>query len=422
MQGQVQYNLKFSFSIDYSNDTCGHYPNETDDGEFVYVIIYNEADIEINTLEVEYYDVKENNNVDSFSSEIITLSERPYRIEINYINDVGGVSGFDFCNSGYSDVFYNDLLFNHGNFHDYDSKTINHPNGVRTFIDATISPIIETPNDSNICPNEIIYSDIEDSEFINGLTWYFFNDNNNWEQLENYSNYYPLKYSVEDIIGNDYLSRTGSNAIKLKYKYQYNSSSEILESDIVIINIETCSPKILSFTPTDTQCSYSSDGGFTTTFDRALNAGEELIMTLWKIEGVSQILIDQTDPGEVTSLGAGNTYNWPISQASGNYLVKYQTKTGSTFSSLETSRQFTIDNPLPITFSATKLNDVYCNGGSDGVIQLNASGGVGGFKYELNNTNIWLPFSAANTHSITGLPKGTKKIKVQDANGCTEKE
>ena len=186
--------------------------------------------------------------------------------------------------------------------------------------------------------------------------------------------------------------------------------------------IISCSPQLLSFTPSNTQCSYSSDGSFTAIFDRALNTGEELIMLLYKVESDGSEIITSGGQQSTTTLDTGNTYRWPLPQIAGNYLVKYQTKTGSAFSSLESSRQFPIGNPPPITFSATKQNDVYCKGGSDAAIQLTASGGVGGFKYELNNSGTWTPFAASNTHNITGLPKGTKTIKVQDGNGCTQRE
>ena len=194
------------------------------------------------------------------------------------------------------------------------------------------------------------------------------------------------------------------------------------QTNIIIYNVITCSPQLLSFTPINTQCSYSRDGGFTAYFDRSLSTGEVMIMSLWVIPySGSLILLGQTNPA-ITTLGANNSYVWHDQVSAGRYIVKYQTLISGTYSSLESSSIFTIGNPPPITFSATKQNNVYCKDGSDGSIQLNASGGVGGFKYELNNSGTWIPFAASSTHNITGLPKGSKTIKVQDSNGCTQKE
>ena len=193
------------------------------------------------------------------------------------------------------------------------------------------------------------------------------------------------------------------------------------QTNIIIYNVITCSPQLLSFTPIDTQCSYSSDGGFTAYFERSLNTGEVLIMSLWVINySGSLILVGQTNPA-ITTLGVNNSYEWHNQVSTGRYIVRYQTLISGTYSSLESSSVFTIGNPPPITFSATKQNDVYCNGGSDAAIQLNASGGVGNFKYELNNNGVWVPFTTTTTHTITGLPKGSKTIKVQDGNGCTQR-
>ena len=209
----------------------------------------------------------------------------------------------------------------------------------------------------------------------------------------------------------------------MRLRYSENTSNDTNDySDILTFVIGFCSPQLTSFSPLDTQCSYTSDGGFTANFDRALNLGEELRMSLFEVDSAgNEALIDQTAPGEVTALGPGNTYAWPLPLPSGNYLVKYQTNNGGIFSSLETSGQFTIASPLPVIFNASKLNDVFCNGGSDGAIDLSASGGVGSFSYELNNSGNWIPFSNSGSHTISNLPRGTKTIRVQDANQCTER-
>ncbi|WP_298778365.1 SprB repeat-containing protein [uncultured Polaribacter sp.] len=431
-----QYYLQFNFSIEYDNACV----LETQDGEYIDVNIYNQNNQLIKSITNIAHDDLENSNsieIYSYSSEIITLDERPYKITAYY--NPGTSCSYD-CNG--SNIFCENLVFNHGGFHDYDYQNTSTSEPIRTTLDATISPVLSNPqpDGGNICPDELIYTS-GTPEIVNGLTWYFFNDNNNWEQLENYSNYYPLKYSVEDIIGNDYLSRTGSNAIKLKYKYQYNSSSEILESETIIVNIETCSPELLSFTPTSTSCSYTDDGSFSMILDRNLNTNEKLVASLFFenefISGEYNLLTQKVTETLIDNGNDTYTYNWPSDTPilAGNYKVRYQTlnvsEANPVWSSLEgTEDGFTIDNPLPVTFSATKLNDVFCNGGSDAKIELEVKGGIGNYKYFLNEAITGIPFtntgigtsSLSIFHTISGLPKGTKKIKVQDANGCTEKE
>jgi len=209
----------------------------------------------------------------------------------------------------------------------------------------------------------------------------------------------------------------------------------IVYSDILIFNIFKPSPQLLSFNPIETKCSYTDDGSFSMVLDRDLASGKKLVASLFfEFEPITNPtvfnLLDQKDTTVLIDNGDGTyTYQWPSDTPilPGNYKMRYQTydttASNPVWDSLEgTEDGFVIGNPPPIKFSATKRNDVYCNDGSDGAIQLNASGGVSNFKYELNNSGVWIPFTATNAHTITGLPQGTKTIKVQDANGCTEKK
>ncbi|MGB5943846.1 MAG: T9SS type A sorting domain-containing protein [Leeuwenhoekiella sp.] len=66
--------------------------------------------------------------------------------------------------------------------------------------------------------------------------------------------------------------------------------------------------------------------------------------------------------------------------------------------------------PAMLTASATATN-VFCNGGSDGTVDLTVSGGVAPYIFSWNNT--------ATTEDMVGLKAGTYKVLVTDANGCT---
>jgi hypothetical protein len=65
-------------------------------------------------------------------------------------------------------------------------------------------------------------------------------------------------------------------------------------------------------------------------------------------------------------------------------------------------------SPPTYTFNG---QDVTCQNGNDGVINVNISGGIGPFTYEWSD-------STANGNSLTGLSSGTYRLTVIDQNGC----
>ncbi|ELM3726004.1 T9SS type A sorting domain-containing protein [Flavobacterium psychrophilum] len=85
---------------------------------------------------------------------------------------------------------------------------------------------------------------------------------------------------------------------------------------------------------------------------------------------------------------------------------------------------FQIEQPPLVDFSLSKV-DVWCNGGNDGSITINATGGnlldatADGtrYYYSVNNGN-WLPFSSETTHVLSNLLPGTYTIKVRDFKDC----
>lgn len=73
---------------------------------------------------------------------------------------------------------------------------------------------------------------------------------------------------------------------------------------------------------------------------------------------------------------------------------------------------FTVNNPSPITFSSTSVDNL-CNGFCNGSITITASGGTGSFLYSINNGTS---FQVSNVFS--NLCAGSYTVVVQDGNLC----
>jgi gliding motility-associated-like protein len=107
------------------------------------------------------------------------------------------------------------------------------------------------------------------------------------------------------------------------------------------------------------------------------------------------------------------TYNWGsgittedrTGLAPGTYTV---TVTDATPCSAVYSATITQPAPLTITYTSTPLS---CNGGTNGAITVNATGGTPGYAYNWNDAN-----SNANRSNLTG---GTYVVTVTDANLCS---
>ncbi len=75
----------------------------------------------------------------------------------------------------------------------------------------------------------------------------------------------------------------------------------------------------------------------------------------------------------------------------------------------------TLTNPPDITISSVVPTDVTCFGGSDGTIEVTATGGTGALKFSSDGTNFT---SGTSPYTITGLIAGNYTIKVKDNNSC----
>ena len=317
-------------------------------------------------------------------------------------------------------------------------ETITIPNNVNTgnysvnglSVNFTAYLALEKPIDNSDCGFTLnSNSNIDISDYV----WQYETDSSSWSNL-------PSTYN-----GNPSITITGDDigVSPGVIRFRLISCGGASTSNIVSYTIISCSPQLLpnGFHPKNNSCSYNSDGDFSMDLDRDLN-GKRLVVSLFS-ENLNKpdeyFFYKQDDTFDLTdNLDGSYTYHWPELEMgknldSGTYRVLYQTYEETedfpeqpVWDSLEATEPFIIGSPDPISFSVpeTHIKDVSCNGDSDATIQVHASGGVGNYKYRLNGGST-IPFSntAKNaSHLVTNLLAGKIEIKVQDGNGCTERE
>lgn len=101
-----------------------------------------------------------------------------------------------------------------------------------------------------------------------------------------------------------------------------------------------------------------------------------------------------------TNLGAG-TYQFTFTDAKGC------TKTGSVIITEPTCR---------LTLPAATIVYVSCNGGANGSIIVNPTGGNGALTY------TWNPVQTGNSNNLTNLTAGFYRLTVTDTSGCTVRD
>ncbi len=108
-------------------------------------------------------------------------------------------------------------------------------------------------------------------------------------------------------------------------------------------------------------------------------------------------------------VASSNPYTVPVTGASTTYFFRVTDGAGCT-----AINSITVDPPAPITFNPVPTA-VSCNGGSDGIITVNVTGGVGPFGYQIDGT----PATPQTSNIFTGLTQGTYNITVTDSYSCT---
>ncbi len=104
--------------------------------------------------------------------------------------------------------------------------------------------------------------------------------------------------------------------------------------------------------------------------------------------------------GTFTGLGSGS-YNVMVKDAN-DCEISYD------------NNPVNLSDPTQISISSVSTEDPLCYGGSDGSIDINASGGFGTLKYSINDGVSYI----ANNGLFTNLSGGLYNVWVQDANEC----
>lgn len=347
-----------------------------------------------------------NCGIDDFANdEVAIISFKPDRIRVHdyALHNNGSVV------INYTEIL--DLVFDH--CHSESDLYI----GAASIEDITIEPIIEisssSPNPTSSCDN--ITLNASNAGFETDIyNWQYYTAADGWNNLSGFQGLPNIEVGIGDIPG------LGLNET---VQFRINHCGSV-PTQILIRSFGECSPALEGapvVNPPD--CSYDNNGYFTVYFDRALLPGEEIDFNLYKGGmGGGALLFTQNNVG---TLGAGNSYTWPNGLESDTYYLQYQSNpTGS----LSGFTQIAVTTPA-VTFNVLSSTNINCFGENTGSIEIDASGGVGGYQYQLMEGGNWVNFNdpAAN-HTIInnqhiiiqGLPADTYQIRVRDAIGCTE--
>ncbi len=249
-------------------------------------------------------------------------------------------------------------------------------------------------------------------------TWKYSLDQESWYYAAVGQGQDVFQTSAKQLMGSNWNNDYIGKPIFLQLVSPCNDASNFIN-----YSIRLSSPHIISTTSTNPLCANHNTGNIRVKFDRALIPGE--ILNILLEDTVNHV----SYPGLPGAVLDGNNEAVLENLAPGGYRItlvgKYKTDKITTFSTGVTHRgKATITSPQPVTFSSTGKKDVYCFGGSDGNIQVNATGGSGGFKvyWKLQNATGWnsSAFIDPANYTISGLPAGDYVFVVKDRYDCTE--
>ncbi|WP_163409403.1 beta strand repeat-containing protein [Flavobacterium ajazii] len=166
------------------------------------------------------------------------------------------------------------------------------------------------------------------------------------------------------------------------------------------VTINRLNPPVISdITHTDIYCTPASRTTSTVTVSKTAGTGVGTVT--YEITAPAASVTSNTT-GSFAGLAGGVTYSFKVTDASGCYA------TGS----------HTVPVVTPIAATATKLNDVYCNGGSTGSIRYDVSQFTTTYSYSINGGTPVTAQSAAS-FTLPNLGVGTYDVVFTDeTTGC----
>ncbi len=179
----------------------------------------------------------------------------------------------------------------------------------------------------------------------------------------------------------------------------------------------------VGLSPGDYTVTVTDANGCTITTTPAVTITQPVVLSASATK-VQDVTCNGDADGSISTSVAGGTtdytYLWDDASAQttatavglspGDYTVTVTDANGCT---ITTTPAVTITQPVVLSASATKVQDVTCNGDADGSISTSVAGGTTDYTY------LWDDASAQTTATAVGLSPGDYTVTVTDANGCT---
>ncbi|MDD7888067.1 T9SS type B sorting domain-containing protein [Flavivirga sp. 57AJ16] len=138
-------------------------------------------------------------------------------------------------------------------------------------------------------------------------------------------------------------------------------------------------------------------------------------VTLTATDGVGPLAYAILSPASATGNVTGASSGLFTGLAPDTYLFEVTDANGCTY-----QESYTVDPVTNITVSGVLVNDVSCNGGSDGAVDFTVGSFAGTYSYTINGAPA-VTGQSATTINLTGLPAGNQVIIVTDeTTGCTD--
>lgn len=307
--------------------------------------------------------------------------------------------------------------------------------------ESKTSTSIEEPNEPLYLSSEEYLSinlpnNLEDRDFIwkykigNGI-------DNTIRNSKNYTNHLYIK-------GGDFLH---SSAFGETISLWVESTCDNV-SNVVTFTYLKSAPNISFVKPKNTRCFDSEDGAVKITFERPLDIGEVLSITINdlnnQVDIVDGIPIFKTIVSIVgiETLKNDNsfTFNEDIGKGlvEGDFMVMLFGDYNGTplfIGGDKHTKNFSINKLSPVKFSS-EITPVRCFDGNDGELTIIVEGGTSNYEYLLQSQKVgaeivdWIPLDAqlfsggggAKKGIITGISSANYSLQIRDSNGCIAKE